>query len=131
MKGERGQPRSPNLAKGEQKGEQQMKKLIAALMIFSFVVMGIAGFSATAQAAEVKMVGVISKIEMTGKDAKAANVTLVDNKTEQAVTVEVTDELTLDKFKDNRIVVGDEIRCKYETKDGKNISVLFKKTAGC
>ena len=108
-----------------------MKKLISALLVVSFVVMGIAGFSATAQADDVKMVGVISKIEMTGKDAKSANVTLVDNKTEQAVTVEVTDELTLDKLKDNRIVVGDEIRCKYETKDGKNISVLFKKTAGC
>jgi hypothetical protein len=108
-----------------------MKKLISALMVVSFVFMGIIAFSTTAQADEVKMVGVISKIEIASKDAKAANVTLIDNKTEQPVTVEVTDELTLDKFKDNRIVVGDEIRCKYETKDGKNVSVLFKKTAGC
>lgn len=108
-----------------------MKKLISALMVVTFVFMGIAAFSTTAQADEVKLVGTISKIEMTGKDAKSANVTLIDNKTEQPVTVEVTDGLTLEKFVDNRIVVGDEIRCKYETKDGKNVSILFRKTAGC
>lgn len=108
-----------------------MKKLFSALMIVSFVFMGIAAFSATAQADEVKFVGVITKIDIAGKDATSATVTLTDNKTEQPVTVVVSDELTLDKFKDNRIVVGDEIRCKYETKDGKNVSVFFKKTAGC
>ena len=43
----------------------------------------------------------------------------------------VTDELTIDKMKDKRIVEGDEIRCKYEKEDGKNTSKLFKKTAGC
>lgn len=108
-----------------------MKKLVTAMMIVSLVVLGIATFSATAQAEEVKFVGVITKIDIAGKDAKTASVTLTDNKTEEPVTVVVNDDLTLDKFKDNRIVVGDEIRCKYETKDGKNVSIMFKKTAGC
>jgi Cu/Ag efflux protein CusF len=45
--------------------------------------------------------------------------------------VSVTDELTLDKFKDKRIQEGDEIRARFEKKDGKNNSKTFKKTAGC
>ena len=45
-------------------------------------------------------------------------------------TLTITDDLTLDKFKDKRIVEGDEIRARWE-KDGKNTSKSFKKTAGC
>ncbi len=84
-----------------------------------------------AMADEVKMVGVIAKIEISGPDATSATATLKDNKSGEPVTVIVNDELTLDKFKDHRIVEGDEIRCRYEVKDGKNISKYFRKTAGC
>jgi len=84
----------------------------------------------TASADDVKMVGAISKIERP-VDGKSAIAVLKDNKTGEAVAIVVTDELTLDKFNDKRIVVGDEIRCKYETVDGKNTSKMFKKTAGC
>ena len=80
---------------------------------------------------EMKLVGVITAIDIAGPGAAEATVTLLDNKTEKPVTVVVTDELTLDKFKDHRIVVGDEIRLKYEVKDGKNVSRYFRKTAGC
>lgn len=107
-----------------------MKKLVSAVLMISFVLMGIACFSAPAQADEVKLVGVITKIDLAA-DGKSATATLTNNKTQEPVTVVITDDLTLDKFKDHRIVVGDEIRCKYETQDGKNISKLFKKTAGC
>ncbi len=41
-----------------------------------------------------------------GKDAKTATATLKDNKTDELVTVIVNDDLTLDKFKDHRIVDG-------------------------
>ena len=64
-------------------------------------------------------------------DKKSATVVLKDTKSAEEVTIIVNDELTLDKFKDKRIVEGDEIRCKYEKVDGKNISKMFKKTAGC
>ncbi len=84
-----------------------------------------------AMADEVKMVGVITKIEISGPDATSATATLKDNKSGELVTVIVNDDLTLDKFKDHRIVEGDEIRCRYEVKDGKNISKYFRKTAGC
>jgi hypothetical protein len=93
--------------------------------------MGVLMLGGVARADDTKMVGVITKIEITGKDAKTATATLKDTKTEQEVIITVTDDLTLDKFKDHRIVEGDEIRCKYEVKNGKNVSTYFRKTAGC
>jgi len=101
-----------------------MKKFVSTMMLV--VLVAVAAVPAFAE--EVKMVGVISKIDMKGSSAV---VTLKDNKSGKPVQVTVTDELTLDKFKDHRIVEGDEIRCKYETDGGKNASKLFRKTAGC
>ena len=71
-------------------------------------------------------VGRVMKNMLAGADGL-----LKDTKSGQEVTILVTDELTLDKFKDKRIVEGDEIRCKFEKLDGKNDSKIFKKTAGC
>jgi hypothetical protein len=102
--------------------------VVARMLVVALMLVGIAG---KASAAETKMVGVITQIEISGKDAKIATATLKDNKTGAAVVITVQDDLTLDKFKDHRIVEGDEIRCKYEAKDGKNVSTYFRKTAGC
>ncbi len=108
-----------------------MKRVVSVVVLVTLVALGIASLSRVASADEIKMVGVITKIDIAGKDAKTATVVLKDNKTEQLVTIIVNDDLTLDKFKDHRIVEGDEIRCKYEVKDGKNVSTYFRKTAGC
>ncbi len=108
-----------------------MKRSGAVLAMVVMVALGVFLLAGVAAADEIKMVGVITSIEIAGKDAKTATVVLKDNKTEKPVTIIVNDDLTLDKFKDHRIVEGDEIRCKYEVKDGKNISSYFKKTAGC
>jgi Cu/Ag efflux protein CusF len=108
-----------------------MKKVVSVLVLFAVVAFGIAALSTSARADEIKMVGVITKIEIAGKDATTAIATLKDNKSGELVVITVNDELTLDKFKDHRIVEGDEIRCKYEVKDGKNVSSYFRKTAGC
>ncbi len=97
--------------------------LISALCLFIL--------SGVASAAENKMVGTITKLEMAGKDAKTATVTLKDNDTQKEVVLIVNDDETLDKLKDHRIGEGDEIRCKYKTEDGKNIVTYFRKTAGC
>jgi hypothetical protein len=108
-----------------------MKKsmsIVALLTLASLVLLPLGNVAA---ADEMKMVGVITKIDCPGNDAKAATVCLKDNKTGELVTVTVTDDLTLDKLKDHRIVEGDEIRCKYEVKDGKCHSKYFRKTAGC
>ena len=108
-----------------------MKKFLSVFSIFAFVALAFLCVSGNARADEIKMVGCITKIEISGADAKTAMATLKDNKTEKLIDIIVNDELTLDKFKDHRIVEGDEIRCKYELKDGKNVSTYFRKTAGC
>ncbi len=114
------------------KRESIMKRFAMVSMLFA-VAVAAAGFlsARSASAEEIKLVGVITAIEIAGPDAKTASATLKDNKTGEPVTVIVNDDLTLDKFKDHRIVVGDEIRLKYEVKDGRNVSKYFRKTAGC
>lgn len=108
-----------------------MKKALSLVAVLGILAVTLLGFTGYAQADEIKMVGVITKIEIAGKDAKTATATLKDNKTEAPVVITVNDDLTLDKFKDHRIVEGDEIRCKYEVIDGKNVAKFFRKTAGC
>lgn len=108
-----------------------MRKLVTVMLVLAIAAMGILNFSSTAQAEEVKFVGTITKIEIAGASATTATVTLKDTKTEALNAITVNDELTLDKLKDHRIAVGDEIRCKYELVGGKKVSKLFRKTAGC
>lgn len=108
-----------------------MKKALAALFVVARMVVAVLALSGVAGAEETKLVGVITQIDLAGEDAKVATVTLKDVKTDEEVIVTIEDDLTLDKLKDHRIVDGDEIRCKYEVKDGKNVSTYFRKTAGC
>jgi ethanolamine utilization protein EutP (predicted NTPase) len=108
-----------------------MKRFAIVSLLVAVVSAAVFFVPGLASADEIKMVGVITKIDIAGPDAKTATVTLKDIKTDAAVTVIVNDELTLDKFKDHRIVPGDEIRLKYEVQDGKNISKYFRKSAGC
>jgi len=107
-----------------------MKKIVSVMMLVAVMVLSTLTFVQTASADDVKMVGSISKIEMAA-DGNSATAVLKDNKSGEEVSILITDELTLDKFKDKRIVEGDEIRCKFEKGDGKNTSKMFKKTAGC
>ncbi len=107
-----------------------MRKLISNLMLSVAVAISAASFSTPAVADDVKMVGVITKIKLAA-DGKSAVAILKDNKSGDSVTININDDLTLDKFKDKRIVEGDEIRAKYDNAGGKNESKSFKKTAGC
>lgn len=107
-----------------------MKKQISTIFFAFVVAVGALLFSSDASAEEFKMVGTVSKIEMAG-DGKSANVVLKDTTSGTEVVISVTDDLTLDKFKDKRIVLDDEIRCRYDNETGKNLSKSFKKTAGC
>ncbi len=107
-----------------------MKRVVSVMVVVAVLALGLFSLSSVANADEIKMVGVITKLEVA-KDGKSATATLKDNKSGKLVVISVTDDLTLDKFKDHRIVEGDEIRCKYETVNGKNLSKFFRKTAGC
>lgn len=84
---------------------------------------------ATAQPAHAdeKFLGKVTKIELVGK---TANVTLADD-AGKTVVLSVEDKITLDKFADKRIQVGDEIKAKYAAKGGKNVASFFKKPGGC
>jgi hypothetical protein len=84
----------------------------------------------SAAAQDVTVVGPVTKIELAS-DGASAVATLKDGKSGTDVQLKITDDLTLDKFKDKRIVEGDEIRARFEKKDGQNASKSFKKTAGC
>ncbi len=106
-----------------------MKSILSKGMIYGVLLFALLS-AVAAYAEEVKIIGTVSRITMAA-DKKSAVVILKDVKSGEDVSITVEDELTLDKFNDKRIVDGDEIRCKYDNEGGKNISKLFRKTAGC
>lgn len=105
-----------------------MNKRIPAAVLSALMAGAGFAFVGPVSAEPVTIVGTLSKIKLA-PDGKSATATLKDGKSGDAVTVNVSDDLTLDKFKDKRIVEGDEIRTRFEKSDGKSKS--FKKTAGC
>jgi hypothetical protein len=106
-----------------------MKTKLSSIILSATLAVLSASYAGNAAADEGKMVGPVTKITLA-PGGKSATAVLKDAKTGEAVTITVTDDLTLDKFKDKRIVEGDEIRARFE-KDGKNTAKSFKKTAGC
>ncbi len=107
-----------------------MSKRVSALILSALMAVSGLAFVGTASAGTVTIVGTISKIKLAA-DGKSATAILKNVKSGEAVTIDITDDLTLDKFKDKRIVEGDEIRTKFDNAGGKNHSKSFKKTAGC
>ena len=107
-----------------------MKRTFSTVMLVSMMTAASFGLMHEASAQEVKMIGNVVSIKVA-PDGKSAETVLKDVKSGESVSIAVTDDLTLEKFKDKRIVAGDEIRTKFEKKDGKNHSQVFKKTAGC
>ena len=110
-----------------------MKKVVSFVAMLAIVAASLFGFNRVAQADEMKFVGRIKKIEFAGKGAKTAIVTLKDIKGGFLIVITVNNENTLAKFKakpDPWIGEGDLIYCKYEIIGDKNVSKMFRKTAG-
>lgn len=103
-----------------------LKRLIAATVVAAALLLT----AQPAMAAEEKFLGKVTKIDMAGKDAKVATATLQDEGG-KSVVLTVEDKVTLDKFADKRITIGDEVKAKYTVKDGKNVVTYFKKPGGC
>jgi len=105
-----------------------MRKNLTQLI--ASIALGAAALSVSplASADDVKMVGVVTKIKMAA-DGKSAEATLKDVKTNELVSINISDTETLDKFKDKRIQDGDEIRAKFDSNGNKSKS--FKRTGGC
>lgn len=103
-----------------------MKKTIAAVALAVAFTLA----TGTVAHAENKMLATVTKIDVA-PDGASAVATMKDSKSGQAVEILVQDKVTLDKLKDKRIVVGDEIKLKYDAQGGKNVATFFKKAAGC
>jgi hypothetical protein len=86
----------------------------------------VSAWSTLTFAAEEKMIGTVSSIQMKGTTAE---ITLKDRKTETKVVLQARDASTMDKLKDKIIKVGDELRVRYD-KDSKVLTYV-RKTAGC
>lgn len=102
----------------------------ATLLAAALAAAALALAAPAVRAGDKTVVGPVTHIEMA-PDGKSAVATLKDASNGEEVKVTITDELTLDKFKDKRIGEGDEVRARFDKEDGKNSSKSFKKTAGC
>lgn len=103
-----------------------MKTLVCAPFLSIALVLASAGVAR----AEEKLTGTVTTIEVA-KDAKSAVAVLKDSSTAALVPITVADEVTLQKFQRSVIVVGDEIKCRYEKKGKKKVATYFKKAGGC
>ena len=104
--------------------------MIKRVLVASLAAVAVLLLTAPSARADEKVLGKVTRIEMAGKDAKVATATLQDD-AGKVVAITVEDKLTLDKFGDKRIGVGDEIKTRYVVKGGKNLSTFFKKPGGC
>ena len=103
--------------------------MLAGLFVFAGAAPSALRAAEKSEEAEVvKVTGYLIKLDVAADGKSAETVLLVKGK---KVPVRVTDALTLKKFKVKKIRVDDEIKCKYKTVDGKNISLSFLRAAGC
>lgn len=102
-----------------------MKKIMRALFLLA-AAMSLVVAAGTAKAEE-KVNGRVKSIDL------ATNTVVVTSYEGQdvAITVSADDTSTLNKLRDKRIKVDDDVKVKYIVKDGKNVATYFRKPAGC
>jgi len=98
-----------------------MKRLVVLVVMVMVSV-----WSTLVFAGEGKMIGTISQIKML---SNSAEMVLKDRKTEAMIVLQVRDASTLEKLKDRKIRVGDELRIRYD--DSSKVIKKVQKTAGC
>jgi len=107
-----------------------MKNMLSVSVVAIMVMFTVTLFSENAQAETLKMVGTVSSFKISD-DQKTVTAVVKDNKTEQNVTIIITDEATVTKFKEHIIKNGDEVRSTFDKSGDVNKAKIFKKTAGC
>ena len=90
------------------------------------VLVMVSAWASLASAAEEKMVGTVASIQIKGT---AAEITLQDRKTDAKVVLQVHGASTMEKLKDKKIRVGDELRIRFDK--GSRVITYVRKTAGC
>jgi len=98
-----------------------MKRLFALVVMVAVTTLATAAF-----AGEMKMIGTVMSIKMVGS---AAELTLKDRKTDAPIALQVRDRSNMEKIKDRKVRVGDELRLRFDS-DSKVIRTI-QKTAGC
>jgi len=98
-----------------------MKRLFALVVMFALTTL-----ATTAFAGEMKMIGTVNAIRMV---SGGAEMTMKDRKTDAAVVLQVRDHSNLEKIKDRKVRVGDELRLRFDG-DSKVVRTI-QKTAGC
>ncbi|MDY0384136.1 MAG: hypothetical protein AB7T17_09015 [Geobacter sp.] len=98
-----------------------MKKLCAVVVLVVLTMSSSLVFAGT-----VRMIGTVTNIKMLGN---VAEVTLKDRKTEAPIMLQVTNPMELEKYRDRKIRVGDELRIIYD--GDTKIMKRAQKTAGC
>jgi hypothetical protein len=73
-------------------------------------------------------ISINGKVKSIDVEKKTVIVTTTEGKD---VIIIVEDDETLNKLRDEKISVDDDVRVKYIKKDDKNISTSFRKAAGC
>lgn len=91
---------------------------LAALLVV--VLAGAAG-------ADEKILGRIKSIDL---ESKTVVITTYEGQ-DVTITISADDTMALDKLKDGRIKVDDDVKVKYVSKGGRNVSTYFRKPAGC
>jgi len=76
-----------------------------------------------------KLIGTITSYKIA-PDERSAYATLKSLRGDKEVTLYVTNELVIEKFRKGKLDVGAEIRAKFEVRDGKNHCTYFRKVAG-
>ncbi len=109
---------------------EEMKKSALLLMSVVLVTVGLLlGATRVFALEDQKMIGVITRIKIAS-DEKSANATLKSTRGDKEVTLHVTNELVIDKFKNRKLDVGVEVRAKFEVRDGKNHCTYIRNVAG-
>jgi flagellar basal body-associated protein FliL len=101
--------------------EEVMKRLFALIVMVTVTTLATSAF-----AGEMKMIGTVSSIKIVGSSAE---MTLKDRKTDSLITLQVRDKSNMEKIKDRKVRVGDELRLRFDS-DNKVIRTI-QKTAGC
>jgi hypothetical protein len=101
----------------------KMKRDLAAIFLaalFLVVLAGVAG-------AEETVKGKVKTIDL------GTNTVVVTSYERQDVTITISadDNETLKRLKEKRIIVDDDVKVKYVTKDGKNVATFFRKLSEC
>ena len=99
-----------------------MKRKIAFMLVALCLTL-LAG----ASGAEEKISGRVKSIDLE------TNTVVVSTYEGQEVTITISpeDTSTLNKLKEKRVRVDDDVKVRYVIKDGKNVATYFRKPAGC